>query len=144
MNLAWKPLPAADLPDGVILFDGLCVLCSWWVQFVIDRDPDAQFRFLAIQSPRGRDLAAQLGIDPDEPQTNAVILRGTAYFKSDAALKILIHLRGGRWMVIGLLLPRSLRNWIYDRVALNRYEWFGRRTVCLNPASDAARRHFLE
>jgi predicted DCC family thiol-disulfide oxidoreductase YuxK len=144
MNPAWKPLPAADLPEGVILFDGLCVLCSWWVQFVIARDPDAQFRFLAIQSPRGRDFAAQLGIDPDEPQTNAVILSGTAFFKSDAALQILIRLRGWRLSRLGSILPRALRNWFYDRVARNRYDWFGRRTVCLNPASDAVRRHFFE
>lgn len=139
-----RPIPIADAPEGVILFDGMCVLCSWWVQFVINRDPDAQFRFLAIQSPMGRDLAAKLGIDPDEPETNAVILGGAAYFKADAALRVLARLRGWRWSGIGWLLPRPLRNWIYDRVARNRYDWFGRRATCLNPGSDQIRRHFFQ
>ena len=143
MHAAWKPLPVTNAPEGVVLFDGVCVLCSWWVRFVIARDPQASFRFLAVQSPAGRDLAKQLGIDADEPETNAVILGGYAYFKADAALHILARLPGYGWINAGALLPSFLRNWIYDRIARNRYEWFGRRATCLNPNDEQIRRHFV-
>ena len=71
------------MPDGLVLFDGVCVLCSGWVRFLLERDSDAIFRFTPIQSPYGRALAQRLGIDPETPQTNAVIIGGRAYFKAD-------------------------------------------------------------
>ena len=60
----------------------------------IKRDPGAQFRFLAVQTEQGRALAAKLGIDPDNPRTNAVVVAGRAYFKSEAALQVLGRLPG--------------------------------------------------
>lgn len=88
----WLPQPAPGWPDRVILIDGVCVFCSSWARFIIARDDS--FRFLRTQSPQGRTLAESFGIDPDEPQTNVVIVDGIAYFKSDAALMIARHLRG--------------------------------------------------
>ncbi len=73
--------------DDVILYDGVCIFCSRWVRFVAARDSDARFRFTAIQSPYGTRLARAFGIDPGDPDTNAVIHDGVAYFKSDAALE---------------------------------------------------------
>ena len=90
----WRPVPAPDLPDGLILFDGVCLLCSAWVRFVVRRDPAARFRFVAIQDAAGREMAARLGIDATEPETNAVVLGGRAFFKSDAALAVLGRLPG--------------------------------------------------
>lgn len=81
-----------------------------------------------------------LGIDPDDPETNAVILDGMAYFKSDSALMAARHLRGMRWAGILMLLPRGLRDWLYDRVARNRYAWFGRDEACLLPTPELAAR----
>ncbi len=81
--------------DDVILYDGVCVFCSRWVRFVATRDIDRRFRFTAIQSPYGTRLAQAFGIDPDDPDTNAVIHGGVAYFKSDAALTVLGACRAG-------------------------------------------------
>ena len=84
--------------DDVILFDGVCVFCSRWVRFVAARDTAQRFRFTTIQSPYGTRLAKTFGIDPDDPDTNAVVHGGEVFFKSDAALTVLGHLPGWRWM----------------------------------------------
>ena len=80
--------------DDVILYDGVCVFCSRWIRFVATRDIDRRFRFTAIQSAYGTRLAQAFGIDPDDPDTNAVIHGGMAYFKSDAALTVLCESAG--------------------------------------------------
>ncbi|WP_420471365.1 thiol-disulfide oxidoreductase DCC family protein [Brevundimonas sp. FT23042] len=132
----WSPQPAPDEPDGLILFDGVCVFCSRWVRWVIDHDPDRRFRFLPIQSERGRALAARFGIDPETPQTNAVVLNGRIHFKSDAALMVLGALPG-MGVFRGLkLVPRLLRNPVYDLIAGNRYAIFGRTDACMIPSPD--------
>jgi predicted DCC family thiol-disulfide oxidoreductase YuxK len=131
MRRDWRPLAAPPgHPDGVILFDGVCALCSRWVGFVVARDPAARFRFLPVQAPAGRALAAQLGIDAEAPETNAVLLGGQALFKSDAALGVLAALPGWGWARFGGKLPRWLRDWLYDRVARNRFRLFGRLAAC--------------
>src|SRR4051794_21273305 len=82
----WRPRPATGLPDGLILFDGVCVLCAGWVKFVIPRDAAGRYRFVPIQSEAGRVLAMRFGIDVEAPQTNVVISDGKAWFKGDSAL----------------------------------------------------------
>lgn len=130
----WSPRPAEGAPEGVILFDGVCVFCSRWVQFVIARDVARRFRFVAIQSETGRALAARFGIDPEAPQTNAVILKGRIWFKSDAALTVLGALPSTRLPAVLRWAPRWLRNPIYDLIAGNRYRVFGRSDVCMVPS----------
>ena len=83
--------------DDVILYDGVCVFCSRWIRFVAARDVARRFRFTAIQSGYGTRLAQAFGIDPDDPDTNAVVHGGVAYFKSDAALTVLSALPGWGW-----------------------------------------------
>ncbi len=139
MPRIWTPEPVKDVPDGTILFDGVCVLCSRWVRFVAARD-GGRFRFVPVQSAYGHALAGQLGIDPAMPESNAVILDGTAYFKSDAALAVLQTLPrwGAAWGLTAA--PRGLRDWAYDRVARNRYRLFGRTASCMVPPPGLARR----
>ncbi len=137
---AWKPKPAPDWPDHLILFDGACVLCSSWVRKVIAWDKAGLFRFVTVQSPSGHRLAEDLGIDPNFPETNAVIIDGTAFFKSDAVLEIAHRLRGLRWTRLFRLVPKTLRNRLYDIIARNRYAWFGRDEACLVPTPDIAAR----
>lgn len=140
----WDPLPAAGVDNGTILFDGVCVLCSWWVRFVIERDPAALFRFVPIQSTYGKALADRFGIDPDAPETNVVVVDGIAHFKADAAIAVLMKLPGWSWTSAARLVPRPARNWLYDRVARNRYRLFGRTDTCLVPTPDLARRFQFE
>jgi predicted DCC family thiol-disulfide oxidoreductase YuxK len=136
----WRPVPAPDLPDGLILFDGVCLLCSAWVRFVVKRDPAARFRFVAIQTAAGRGMAERLGIDAAAPETNAVVLGGRVFFKSDAALAVMRHLPGWRWTAVLRGMPRPLRDWAYDRIARNRYRLFGRTESCMVPTPDLAGR----
>ena len=116
--------------DGIILYDGVCVFCSRWIRFVAARDVKSRFRFTAIQSDYGRRLAQTFGINPADPDTNAVIHGGVATFKSDAALTVLSNLPGWQWVRILRSLPKPLRDPVYNLVAQNRYRIFGKYEVC--------------
>src|SRR6201992_1770909 len=107
--------------DAVILFDGVCIFCSRWVRFIVARDPAARFRFTPIQSAYGTRLAQALGINPDDPYTNAVVQDGTAYFKSDGALTVLSQLPGWSFARLLFAVPRVIRDGVYNVVARNRY-----------------------
>ena len=132
----WSPQPAPDEPDGLILFDGVCVFCSRWVRFVIARDPERRFRFLPIQSEAGRALAMRYGIDPKAPETNAVVLGGWIFFKSDAALTVLGALASTRPLGRLKSVPRAVRDPVYDLIAKHRYAIFGRTETCMVPSAQ--------
>jgi predicted DCC family thiol-disulfide oxidoreductase YuxK len=122
---------------AIVLIDGVCVLCSRSYQFVHARDLEQNFRFLAIQQPEGRAIASEQGIDPDHPVTFVLVDRGTAYFRSDAALRVLAQLPGWNWTRFLRIVPRIVRDGVYDLVARNRYRWFGRLETCLLPSSGS-------
>jgi predicted DCC family thiol-disulfide oxidoreductase YuxK len=116
------------------------VFCSGWVHFVVRRDAARRFRFTPIQSPYGRRPAQALGIDPDEPDTNAVIIDGRALRRSDGALAVLAKLPNWSWVNGFRLVPRPIRDGIYNFIARNRYRIFGRYDACdFNPAALAGR-----
>src|SRR5215212_2736998 len=100
--------------DDVILYDGVCVFCSRWIRFVARRDVAKRFRFTAIQSGYGTRLARAFGIDPEDPDTNAVIHGGVAYFSSDAAITVLSNLPGWAWVRILRTVPKLLRDGMYS------------------------------
>jgi predicted DCC family thiol-disulfide oxidoreductase YuxK len=133
--MRWDPVAAADI-DDLIVFDGDCVLCSRLAHFVHERDAAQRFKFVAIQSEYGRALAARFGIDADNPPTTVAVVDGVAYFKGDAALVVLEKLPQSAWTPIARTLPSALRDWLYDRIARNRYQIFGRQERCW--AGDAA------
>jgi predicted DCC family thiol-disulfide oxidoreductase YuxK len=119
--------------DDIILYDGVCIFCSRWIRFVAKRDVMQRFRFTPIQSGYGSRLADTFGIDPNHPDTNAVIHDGVAYFKSDAALTVLSLLPGWRWTRVLFAVPAALRNPVYNLIAKNRYRIFGRTDACMVP-----------
>jgi predicted DCC family thiol-disulfide oxidoreductase YuxK len=120
----------------IVLFDGVCNLCSGSVQFIIRRDPGARFRFASLQSPVGERLRAELGINP---ALDSVFLveDGRWYKESDAALRI-AHGLGGPWKLLGIfrLIPRLLRDRAYRLIARNRYRWFGKMEACWLPTPE--------
>jgi predicted DCC family thiol-disulfide oxidoreductase YuxK len=116
--------------DDIILYDGVCVFCSRWIRFIAARDRDRRFRFTAIQSDYGQRLAQAFGINPADPDTNAVIHGGIAHFKSDAALTVLSALPGWQWVRLLRAVPEPLRDTFYNLVASNRYRIFGKYEVC--------------
>ena len=124
------------LPEGLVLIDGVCVLCSASFRFVARRDRNKRFTFAPVQGPFGRRAAVAIGLDPDQPDSFAVILGGRALFKSDGAIAILRSLPGWRWTSCLLMVPRPMRDWVYDRVARNRYRLFGRLESCILPPAD--------
>jgi predicted DCC family thiol-disulfide oxidoreductase YuxK len=115
---------------GLILYDGVCVLCSGWVRFVASRDGERLFLFTPIQSDYGRALALKHGIDPDNPQSNAVLVDGTVNLRSDSAIAALSRLPRYDWVRAFRIVPKPLRDWAYGMIARNRYRWFGRHDVC--------------
>jgi predicted DCC family thiol-disulfide oxidoreductase YuxK len=131
-SLVTNPWP----DDDVILYDGVCVFCSRWVRFVAVRDVERRFRFTAIQSGYGTRLARAFGIDPDDPDTNAVVHGGKVLFKSDAALTVLSHLPGWRWVRVLRLVPKPFRDALYNLVARNRYRIFGKYETCFVPDAE--------
>lgn len=131
-----SPREVAGVPNGLILFDGVCVLCSRSARFVLARDSNAWFCFTPMQSTYGRALARRLGIDPENPETSAVIVYGRAHFKSDMVIAVLQRLPLWPWTRALALVPRPLRNWLYDHVAQNRYRLFGRTENCMVPTPE--------
>ncbi len=130
-------------PDDrpVIIFDGKCVLCSRFAQFIMRTDRQRRFRMLAAQSPIGSALYAHLGLDAESYETFILLEEGRARLRSDAALRIFAKL-GLPWSLSGVarLMPRFVRDKLYDLVARNRLRWFGSRASCYAPdPSDADR-----
>ena len=103
------------------------------VRFVALRDGERRFRFTAIQSGYGTRLAQAFGIDPGNPDTNAVVHGGEIFFKSDAALTVLSGLPGWGWVRALRLVPKPLRDAAYNLVARNRHRIFGKYEECFIP-----------
>jgi len=112
----------------ILLFDGVCNLCSGVVQWVIAHDPAARFRFASLQSEAGRALLAQHGLPLDALDTVVLLDGGAHWTKSDAALETARRI-GGAWSLAAAfaLAPRRLRDALYDWVARNRYARWGKR-----------------
>jgi predicted DCC family thiol-disulfide oxidoreductase YuxK len=127
-----------------ILFDGVCNLCNGFVQFVIARDPAAQFRFGALTSASAARVLQDAGVTPPIPDTIVLVEDGAVYFRSDAPLRIARRLTFPWPLAYGLVIvPRFLRDRVYDFIAAHRYKWFGRRDVCMVPRPELQQR-FLE
>ncbi len=121
----------------IILFDGVCNLCNSSVQFIIRRDPRSKFLFAALQSDFGTAQLHHFGMAPGMLNSIILIQNGKAHQKSSAALEIARSL-SGLWpvMYIFKLVPRVIRDWVYDRIAKNRYKLFGRRDECMIPTLE--------
>jgi len=137
---SWRADPAVpQFPDdkALIVFDGVCVLCSGFARFVLKRDRQFAFRLATAQSPLGQALYRHYGLDGQEFETNLVLAGGRATAKLDTVALAGERL-GGRWRALSLLrlLPRALADWLYDRVAANRYALFGRTERCMIPPPE--------
>ena len=126
-----------DREGPVILFDGVCNLCNGVIQYIIPRDPEPRFRFAPLQSAVAEELLEECGLPTDRLETFVLIEDGTCYTKSDAAIRIAVHL-GGIHRLVGPLrfIPRPVRDAVYDLVAATRYDVFGRKDECMVPTPD--------
>jgi predicted DCC family thiol-disulfide oxidoreductase YuxK len=127
-----------------LLFDGVCNLCNGFVQFVIRRDPQALVHFASLQSETGQALLEKYGLPTDEINTVVLIKDDQVYTRSAVPLTLMPALGWQwQWMRLGWILPRPIRDGLYDWVAANRYRWFGQREACMIPTPDLKAR-FLD
>jgi len=133
------PAFADDKP--LILFDGECVFCSGWVQFLLKRDTEKRYRFVVAQTPLGEALYRYYGLETRDYETNLLIDKGCAYYKSDATIRMLEGL-GMPWALAGLLriVPRRIADAAYGVVARNRLRIAGRRESCMVPTAEVRER----
>ena len=130
--------------NPIVIFDGVCNLCNWAVQFIIKRDSQGVFKFTSAQSEIGQDLLARFNIREVEPKSVFLLKEGKLLEKSTAALEIVALLDGfWKYLVALRLIPRPLRDAVYDFIAKNRYGWFGKRDQCMVP-TEALKERFLQ
>ncbi len=133
-----QPPPAA-VPEGhaLVLFDGVCNLCNRSVNFIIDHDPAGYFLFAALQAEAAAPLLARYDLSADYQESIVLVEGGRCYRRSDAALRIARRLPGAWRLLYALVvLPRPLRDVLYDWIAANRYRWFGERETCRVPTPE--------
>jgi predicted DCC family thiol-disulfide oxidoreductase YuxK len=128
----------------IILFDGVCNFCNFWVNFIIDRDKDNIFKFAALQSEAGQKLLNKFNLKAEDFDT-FILIDGEIYFtKSTAALNIARKLNYPvKVLYYFIFIPKFLRDLVYSLIAKNRYKFFGRRDVCRIP-TDEEKEKFLE
>lgn len=139
---ATDPLADVDLGAGpILLFDGVCNLCSGVVRFVAPRDPNADLRFASLQSEVGQALLDRFDLPTAAFDSFVLVEGGDCYTKSTAALRTAAYLRAP-WSALAALrvVPRPLRDAVYDLVAASRYRVFGRKEQCLMPTPAVSER----
>ena len=121
----------------IIIFDGICNLCNNLVQFVIKHDKKDMFRFVPLQSGKAKQIISCF--DEIIKNSDSVILfhNNRFFIKSDAALEI-ANILNYPWKVFYFFrfIPKFIRDWIYEFIAQNRYQWFGKKTVCMVPTEE--------
>ena len=134
-------VPRFDDTKPLIVFDGMCVLCSSGVQFMLKRDPHGTSRFATIQSPLANSLYLHYGLDPERFDTFMVLTDGRPCLRWAGVLAAARTMPAPwRWLgQAGRIVPSFAGNLVYDWVQRNRFRWFGRREVCL-PAGVLANR----
>jgi len=128
----------------IILYDGVCKLCNGWSQFVVKHDIHNEFRLASVQSEVGKKILRAFDMPTNMFDTMLYVENGTAYKQIDAFLKVIKHFNHPwRWLGIFRLIPKAIRDWLYDRIALNRYTLFGKYDQCMLP-SDEYKNKFLD
>ena len=126
-----------SIDSKIILFDGVCNFCNYWVNFIIDHDKQNIFKFAALQSEKGRELLDKFELPKDDFDSFILISQNKVYKKSSAAFEIAKQLNGWPKIIIPFgILPHSLTDLIYDLVAKNRYKFFGKKDSCRIPTKE--------
>jgi len=120
--------------NNILLFDGVCNLCNNAVKFIIKRDKKAVIKFTSLQSNIGQNLLSKHQLSTKKFDSFVYLKGGKCYLKSTAALHLLNDI-GGLWKLVYafIIVPRFIRDFIYDVVAKNRYKWFGKTNDCMIP-----------
>lgn len=121
----------------IVLFDGVCNLCNSSVQFFIRNDKKNVLRFASLQSEAGQTLLQKFNLPTNEFNSFVLIVDDQVYLRSSAALKVISYL-GGFWKILQIfwIVPRFMRDGVYNTLAKNRYKWFGKKTECMIPTPE--------
>jgi predicted DCC family thiol-disulfide oxidoreductase YuxK len=129
-----------------VLFDGVCNFCNASINFVIDHDRSGRFVFASLQSEKGQQLLKTYHQDYNRIDLRSIVLikDGKVYEKSDAVLQIARDL-DGLWPLLYAfrVIPRTIRDGIYNWIARNRYRWFGRQEACRLPSPELRQRFLV-
>lgn len=122
---------------SILMFDGLCNLCNSSVQFVIKRDLKKKIVFSSLQSEIAQDFLSTQNDSLKNCESVILIDKNNIYTKSSAAIKVSQSLKGLWFMMsIFIILPKPIRDYVYDVIASRRYRWFGKRTNCYIPTKE--------
>jgi predicted DCC family thiol-disulfide oxidoreductase YuxK len=131
----FMPFPNHQQPT--ILFDGVCNFCNAGINFIIKQDKEKVFRFAALQSDAGQKLLQHYHLPTEGFNSFVLIDSGKVYLKSAAALQIYAKLSWyWKWSQVFWVVPKFLRDAVYNLVARNRYEWFGKKEACMIPGPE--------
>ncbi|MRX73583.1 DUF393 domain-containing protein [Bacillus lacus] len=125
----------------VILFDGVCNFCDQSVQFILKRDKEEVFQFASLQSAYGQKFLEAAHLNQHNFSSMILVEDSSYYMKSAAVLRICKHLKGFyRLLYVLILVPKPLRDYLYDLIANNRYKWFGKKESCSIPSKEVRER----
>ena len=122
----------------IILFDGICNLCNSSVIFILQHERRPDFIFASLQSESGIQLLNWCGLPSDYRQAVILIENGKIYTGSTAALKIgrMLRFPWSFTASLGFIVPEFFRDWVYNQIALHRYQWFGKSEFCMIPTES--------
>ena len=134
-------VPHFDDFGPVVFMDGDCALCTGAARIIAKLDDSGEFRICPVQSKLGQAILRHYGLDPMSPDSWLYLVEGRAYTSLDAVIRAGQRFGGaGRWLGIFAILPRPVQDWLYRRIARNRYSIFGRAKMCAIPDAALARR----
>lgn len=127
--------PLSEPP--VILFDGVCNLCNGSVIFIIKRDTQSKLKFASLQSNYGVEQLKRFNLPVSSLNSVLLVKEGRLFQKSNAALEI-VSMLDGMWpaLYVFIIVPKVIRDFVYNWVANNRYRWFGKKEVCMIPTPE--------
>ena len=121
----------------IILFDGVCNFCNRAVNFVIKHNPKKDILFAALQSDAGKALLVQNELPLKDMRSFVFIEKGKVFERSGASLRVCKHLNALWPLCYGfIVVPRFIRDGIYNLIARNRFRWFGTSTECMAPSPE--------
>ena len=125
----------------IVIFDGVCNLCARSVQFILRHESEPRFQFSPVQSAAGARILGAHGFSAADVDTFVLVSEGKVYTRSTAALRIAKHFKGA-WRLLRVLwiVPRPVRDALYNFVARNRYSWYGKADSCMVPTPELSAR----
>ena len=130
-----------EQPNRLVLFDGVCNFCNFWIQFALKHDKKGKLMFGSLQGDTAQQLLPLYNIDPSVLISVIFIEDGVAYRESTAALKVCRHLDAGWKLFYALIIiPAFIRDGIYKWIGKNRYKWFGKQESCMLPTPEQRQR----